>query len=63
MLAATTKTPLSLLWFAAIQIVERIKNLLGLPPKNSFIATEAIERKIGQIGESQKAAGELDRRI
>ena len=60
MLAATTKTPHSLLWFAAIQIVERIKNLPGLAPKNGFIATEAVEGIVGQIAEPQETTCELN---
>jgi hypothetical protein len=54
LLAATTKTPHSLLWFAVIQIVERIKKLPGLAPKHSFLATEAVEGTIGQIAEPQE---------
>jgi hypothetical protein len=54
------KTPHSLLWFAAIQIVECIKNLAGLAPKNSLIATEAVESIIRQIAEPQEAACELN---
>src|SRR5262249_41023881 len=33
----------SLQWFTAMQIVECIENLPGLAPKNSLIATEAVE--------------------
>ena len=54
------KTPYSLLWLAAIQIVERMKNLPGLAPKDSFIATEAVERIVGQIGEPQETTCELN---
>jgi hypothetical protein len=39
------------MWFAAVQIVECIENLPGLAPKNSFIATEAVESIIRQIAE------------
>jgi hypothetical protein len=54
------ETPHSLLWFAAIQIVECIKNLPGLAPKNSFMATEAVESIIRQIAEPQEATCELN---
>jgi len=57
---AKTKTPHSLLWLAAIQIVERIKNLPGLASKSSFIATEAVEGIIGQIAEPQETTCELN---
>jgi len=53
------KTPHSLLWFAAIQF-ECIKNLPGLAPKNSFIATEAVESVSRQIAEPQEATCELN---
>jgi hypothetical protein len=46
---AKKETPPSLLWLAAIQIVECIKDLPGLTPKDTFVATEAIEGIIGQI--------------
>jgi hypothetical protein len=50
-----TETPKSLLWLAAIQIVERKQNLAGLTAKGSFIiATEAVESKIRQIAEPQE---------
>ena len=60
MFTAERKTPRSLLWLAAIQIVERIKNLPSLTPKDSFIATEAIEGIVGQIAESQEATCQLN---
>jgi hypothetical protein len=50
----------SLIWFAAIQIVECKQNLTGLTPKSGFIATEAVEGKIGQIAEPQETTGELN---
>ena len=58
--AGKTETPHSLLWFASIQIVERKQNLPGLAPKNSFIATEAVESIIRQIAEPQEATCELN---
>jgi len=42
------------LWFAAIQGIERKKNLAGSAPTGSFVPAEAIERVVGQIGEAQK---------
>src|SRR5690349_22876592 len=58
--ARKPKAARSLLWFAAIQCLERVKDPAGLAPKGRFIAAEAIQREIGLIGQSQKAAGELD---
>jgi len=49
----------SLLWLAAIQIVERKYNLPGLTPKRGFIATEAVEGIIGQIAEPQETTCKL----
>ena len=49
-----------LLRFASIKDLERVKDPTGLAPESRFIAAEAIEREIGQIGQPQKAAGELD---
>jgi len=46
--------------FAAIQGVERIEDPTSLAPKSHFIAAQAIERKVGQIGKTQKAMGEFD---
>jgi hypothetical protein len=60
LLTAETETPHSLLWFAAIQMVERKQDLPGLAPKNSLIATEAVEGIIGQIGEPQETTCELN---
>jgi hypothetical protein len=57
---AKTATPHSLLWLAAIHIVERQQNLPGLTPKDSFIATEAVEGIIRQITEPQKTACQLN---
>src|SRR5262249_10101598 len=58
----TTKieTALSLLWFAAIQRIERKQDLASLAPKRCFITAQAIEREVGQISETQKAPCELD---
>jgi len=57
---AKIKTPHSLPWLAAIQIVEREKDLPSLTPEGSFIATEAVEGIIGQITEPQKTACQLN---
>ena len=50
----------SFLWFAAIQSIEGKERLADLAPQGCFIAAEAVERAIGQIGETQEAACELD---
>jgi hypothetical protein len=50
----------SLLGLSAIQHLKRVKDSAGLSPKRRFIAAEAIEREVGKVGETQKAAGELD---
>jgi hypothetical protein len=42
----------SFLRFAAIQSIECIQNPAGLAPKSCFIAAQAIEREVGQIGET-----------
>jgi hypothetical protein len=57
---AKSETPPSLLWLAAIQIVERKQNLPGLAPKDSFIATEAVEGIVGQIAEPQETTRKLN---
>ena len=54
-----TEAVCSFLWFAAIQGVKRKQNLTGLTPKGYFIAAQAIEREVGQIGKAQKATREL----
>ena len=41
------------LWFAAIQGIEREQDLAGLAPQGCFVSAEAIEREVGQIGETQ----------
>jgi hypothetical protein len=48
------------LGLAAIECFERAKDSTGLAPESRFIAAEAIEREIGQVGQAQKAASELD---
>ena len=58
-----TETAPSILCFAAIQGVKRKQDLAGLAPKRCFISAEAIERVVGQIGETQKATRELSGRI
>ena len=50
----------SLLWFTPIQCIERKENPTALTPKYGLISAEAIECKIRQISQTQKAAGELD---
>ena len=50
----------SLMWLAAIQIVERKQNLPSLTPKSGFIATEAVEGIIRQIAEPQETTCELN---
>jgi hypothetical protein len=47
------------LWFAAIQGIKRKQDLADLAPKDCFISAEAVERVVGQIGETQKATREL----
>jgi len=50
----------SLLWFSSIQCIERKENPTGLTPECGLISAEAIECKIREIGQTQKAVGELD---
>jgi hypothetical protein len=45
------------LWFAAI--IKRKQDLADLAPKGCFISAEAVERVVGQVGETQKATREL----
>jgi hypothetical protein len=52
-------TGVSILRFVAIQGIKRKEDLADLAPKGCFISAEAIERVIGQIGETQKATREL----
>ena len=56
---ADTETAPSLLWLATIQCIESKQDLAGLAPKGCFISAEAIEREVGQIGETQKATREV----
>ena len=46
------ETALSVLWFAAIQRIERKQDLPDLAPKDCFISAEAVERVVGQIGKT-----------
>ena len=50
---------LPILWFAAIQSIKRNQDLADLARKVYFVAVEAVERVVGQIGETQKATREL----
>ncbi len=59
MFIAKPDTPHSHLWLAAIQVVERIKNLPGLAPEGGFISAEAVEGIVGQIAEPQETTCEL----
>ena len=45
----------SFLWFAAVQGIESKQDLTNLAPKRCFVAAEAIECKVGQIGKTQKS--------
>jgi hypothetical protein len=58
--ASNTETAPTFLRFAAIKCFERVKDARSLTPEVCFIPTETIERKIGQIDQLQKAAGEFD---
>ena len=49
----------SIPWFAAIQDIKSKKDLAGLAAEGCFISAEAVERVVGQIGETQKATREL----
>ena len=57
--ATETETAPSILWLAPIQCVEGKQDLADLAPKGCFIPAKPIEREVGQIGEAQKAAGEV----
>ena len=59
MQAADLEAAPSLLWFASTQGIERKHDPTDLAPQGCFIAAEAIEREVGQIGETQKATGEV----
>ena len=54
------KTTCSFLRLPAVQGVERKQNLACLTPKVCFVAAQPIEGEVGQIGQTQKALGELD---
>ena len=43
-----------------MQYFERVEDSAGLAPKCRFIPAEPIKREVGKVGETQKAAGELD---
>ena len=58
-----TETPASLLWFATVQCIESKQDLAGLAPKDCFIPAKPVERVAGQIGQTQKATGEVGRGI
>ena len=47
------------MWFAAVQGIESKQDLADLAPKRCFVAAEAIEREVGQIGQTQKATREV----
>ena len=57
---ANTGTATSLLGFSPIQCIKREQDPAGLAPQGRFIAAETIEREIGQVGQTQKTAGEFD---
>jgi hypothetical protein len=50
----------SIPWFAVTQDIKCEQNLTGLAPKGCFISAEAVESAVRQIGETQKAARELN---
>ena len=52
--------PPAFLWFATIQCIKSKQDLTGLAPKSCFVAGETIEREIGQIGQAQEAARNVD---
>jgi hypothetical protein len=56
------RRPRSLLRFASIEGLERVKDPASLAPKRRFIAAEPIKGEVGKVGETQKATGELDNR-
>ena len=57
--AAETETSPSVLWFAAIQCIESKQDLPSLAPEGNFVSAEAVERIVGQIGETQKTTREI----
>ena len=50
----------SIVRFAPVQCIERKQDSASLVPKGCFIPAESIKREIGQVGETQKTARELD---
>src|SRR6516225_12317876 len=54
------RRPRSLLRFASIEGLERVKDSAGLAPKSHFIAAEPIKSEVRKVGETQKAMGEVD---
>ena len=54
------RRPRSLLRFASIEGLERVKDSPGLAPKSRFIAAEPIKSEVRKVGETQKAMGEVD---
>jgi len=61
--AAETETSASVLWFAAIQCIESKQDLPSLAPEGNFVSAEAVERIVGQIGETQKTTREISGKI
>src|SRR5262249_46367125 len=57
------KTAPSLLGLAATKRLQCKKDPAGLAPKGCLVAAKAIKREVRQIGQAQKATGELDSRI
>ena len=49
----------SFLWFTAIQSIEGEERLADLSPQGCFVAAEAVESVIGQIGKTKKASRQL----
>ena len=54
-----TKTTASVLRLAPIQYIESKQDLASLTPKDCFIPAEPVERVARQIGQTQKATGEV----
>ena len=61
--AADAEMAPSILWMAAIQVVQRKQDLGDLAPESCFVSAEAIECEVRKIGETQKATGEISGRI
>ena len=59
-LRSEPSTTPSLLGLAAIQYFQHVEDSAGLAPKGRFIAAEPIKGKVGKVGETQEAMGELD---